>query len=337
MVQTVKSLYQAVNDRRSVRVFTDKQIEPEKLQRILETARNAPQISPGSYSITVVQDPKQKADLRAASLRQKYVETAPTDLVVLVNKYDLPSIQDATTATAYADLTTHVLGLGSVWIGAFHPDQVGQIVGARPRQVPVAILCCGEPEPRENVHRTPRRPLDDLITVIGRDGHSIPYHGIGSTMLGSRLFFDVIERRISTRKFTGKPIEEAKIHRIIESANRAPSAGNLQAYDLMLFTDPTLMKIFMRTALGQKTNGEGALLIVMANQLRSSIKYRERGAELYCLQDATIAAAYADLAAQDVGLGTNMITKFNIPNVAALIGANRYQIPIAVLAIGNIA
>ena len=41
-------------------------------------------------------------------------------------------------------------------------------------------------------------------------------------------FFDVVKKRRSIRTFLPAPIAEDELRRILEAANAAPSAGNLQ-------------------------------------------------------------------------------------------------------------
>ncbi len=45
-------------------------------------------------------------------------------------------------------------------------------------------------------------------------------------------FFEVIRSRRSIRRFEVRPVEEEKLSAILEAANAAPSAGNLQAYEI---------------------------------------------------------------------------------------------------------
>lgn len=47
-------------------------------------------------------------------------------------------------------------------------------------------------------------------------------------------FFEVIRERRSVRVFQKKGVEEEKIKAILEAANAAPSAGDLQAYEIYL-------------------------------------------------------------------------------------------------------
>jgi len=54
-------------------------------------------------------------------------------------------MQDATIACAYAQLAATASGLGACWVGAFHEDEVREIVGAPAAWRPVAILPIGVP------------------------------------------------------------------------------------------------------------------------------------------------------------------------------------------------
>ena len=50
-------------------------------------------------------------------------------------------------------------------------------------------------------------------------------------------FSEVISKRHSIRTFTDQPVEAEKLQHILETANLAPSAGNLQAYEIYAITD----------------------------------------------------------------------------------------------------
>jgi nitroreductase len=67
---------------------------------------------------------------------------------------------------------------------------------------------------------------------------------------------------------------------------------------------------------------------------RAVEKYRERGAQLYSLQDAAIAYAFAMLAATAQGLSTVWIGAFDPEAVRKLIGAPVGITPVAILPIG---
>ena len=73
------------------------------------------------------------------------------------------------------------------------------------------------------------------------------------------------------------------------------------------------------------------VLVFCADRIRSEQHYRQRGEALYSLQDATIAAAYAQLAATAYGLGTCWLGAFNDAKVAKIVGAPEGMHPVAML------
>lgn len=147
-------------------------------------------------------------------------------------------------------------------------------------------------------------------------------------------FFDVITGRHSVRMFQDKEVEEEKIKKILETANFAPSAGDIQAYEIVVVKDKKQKADLCRAALGQAPIENAPIVLVFcANPRRSAMKYGKRGSDLYCIQDATIACAYAQLAVTALGLGCVWIGAFDPRIVASVIGAKE-EIPIAILPIG---
>jgi nitroreductase len=148
-------------------------------------------------------------------------------------------------------------------------------------------------------------------------------------------YFEVVRSRRSIRAFHSKPVEEEKISRIIEVMNLAPSAGDLQAYEVVVVKDSALRNELAKAAYDQSFISEAPVCFVfMAYPERSSRKYRERGSELYCIQDATIAATYAMLAATALGLSSTWVGAFDEEAAAGAVGAPEGKRPIAILAIG---
>ncbi|WP_455284345.1 nitroreductase family protein [[Eubacterium] cellulosolvens] len=148
-------------------------------------------------------------------------------------------------------------------------------------------------------------------------------------------YFEVVKARHSIRAFRAQPVEEEKIHRIIESVNLAPSAGDLQAYQIVVVKDSRRKAELAKAAWGQSFVAEAPVCFVfLAYPELSSRKYGQRGSELYCLQDATIAASYAELAATALGLASTWVGAFNDEAVAKTVEAPRDRRPIAVLPVG---
>lgn len=148
-------------------------------------------------------------------------------------------------------------------------------------------------------------------------------------------FFETVRHRHSVRKFQHTPIEQEKLHGIIEIALSAPSAGDLQAYKIIVVKDPDTKKTLAAAAGDQTFIAEAPVTLAFcADPDRSAARYGERGRELYAIQDATIAAAYAQLAVVASGLGSTWIGLFDPARVKQALAIKTELAPVALLSIG---
>ncbi|MBI3097242.1 MAG: nitroreductase family protein [Planctomycetes bacterium] len=149
-------------------------------------------------------------------------------------------------------------------------------------------------------------------------------------------FHELLRTRRSIRDFEPRPVEAEKMRAVLEAANAAPSAGDLQAYEIVLVTDPGVRSALAAAAHEQPCMlAAPAMLVFFANPARTSGRYGCRGIELYCLQDASIACAYAQLRATDLGLGSVWVGSFEDAAVRAAVGAHERLLPVAILPIGH--
>jgi len=148
-------------------------------------------------------------------------------------------------------------------------------------------------------------------------------------------FFDVVHNRRSIRAFSDKKIAPETVHRILETANLAPSAGDIQAYIITIVRDEEKKHELAIAALDQEFVGRAPVVLVFsADNKQSELKYGDRNYELYAIQDATIAAAYCQLAASALGLGTVWVGGFDTLEVSRLIGAQEEEVPVAIIPVG---
>jgi len=153
--------------------------------------------------------------------------------------------------------------------------------------------------------------------------------------VNKRDFFQTVEARRSVRAFQPKPIEAAQLEAILAAANRAPSAGNLQAYEIGIVRDAATLGALARTCFNQTFLAQAAVALVFcADPARSAAKYGAKGETLYSLQDATIATAYAELAVAALGLGACWVGAFDEETIRRLLGLRAGLRPVAILAIG---
>jgi len=146
---------------------------------------------------------------------------------------------------------------------------------------------------------------------------------------------EAIQARRSIRAFQSKEVEPEKLAAILEAIQQAPSAGNLQAYQIYLIRDAKTKEALAASALRQAFLAQAPVVLVFcADRARASQRYGQRGESLYCVQDATIAVAYAQLAATVQGLATCWIGAFDEEPISRIVGVSQEQRPIAMLPLG---
>jgi nitroreductase len=148
-------------------------------------------------------------------------------------------------------------------------------------------------------------------------------------------FFDVVRARHSIRAYDGRPVEPEKLQQILDMVRSAPSAGNLQAFEIYLVCDQPTKAALAKASGDQDFLMQAPINLVFCSRAAlSKVKYEERGQDLYCLQDATIACAFAMLAATALGLSTVWVGAFDEHAVQEAVRVPKDQRPIAILPIG---
>jgi len=149
-------------------------------------------------------------------------------------------------------------------------------------------------------------------------------------------FFDVIEKRRSVRAFRADPVGDDEIEKILRAVNAAPSAGGLQAYEVIVVRRASARADLASASFGQSFVAEAPVsLVFLAHPARSAVEYGERGRRLYCIQDATIAACHAHLACVALGLSSVWVGAFSDDRVRDAVGAPRELIPVCILPVGR--
>lgn len=146
-------------------------------------------------------------------------------------------------------------------------------------------------------------------------------------------FFQVLEERRSVRKFNNTKIDDALIKKIIDACDSSPSAGGLQSFEIYHVVNQENKEQIVKAAMDQEFIAQAPLLLVFcANPSRSS-KYG-RKAELFAIQDATIAASYAQLTACALGLSSVWVGAFDEKKVSTILNLPYNIVPVSLLPIG---
>ena len=150
----------AIFNRRSIRKFKDQSVEPEKIEKLLRAAMQAPSAANQQpWEFIVVRDKAALEKLSEVSPYSKPVATSGVTFILVANENDLivPTAwqQDMSAAAENLLLEATELDLGGVWFGVATSEVVTEAVGklyALPSHIkPFAMIAVGYPDGQSNV------------------------------------------------------------------------------------------------------------------------------------------------------------------------------------------
>ena len=146
---------------------------------------------------------------------------------------------------------------------------------------------------------------------------------------------EAIKGRRSIRAFKSQDIPEATVEKLIDAARHAPSAGNSQPWEFIIVRNTETKKKLARAAFNQAFVEEAPVVIVVcADEIRSSMHYGERGKTLYCIQDTAAATQNILLTAFSLGLATCWVGAFNEKAAKKAVKASEGIRPVVIIPIG---
>ncbi|MCF8219820.1 MAG: nitroreductase family protein [Bacteroidales bacterium] len=163
------NLHDLILSRRSIRNFTEKPVEPEKINKMLEAAMYAP--SARNYQpwhFVVIQKRLHLDRLSDIHPYAGMLETATAAILVCADKNlesnDSYNAQNAAAATQNILLSAHEDGIGSCWLGVYPREErmknIADYIKLPEHVLPVTLIALGYPaEEKEQ----PERFLPDRI------------------------------------------------------------------------------------------------------------------------------------------------------------------------------
>jgi nitroreductase len=146
---------------------------------------------------------------------------------------------------------------------------------------------------------------------------------------------DAIRGRRSIRAFKSKDVSNSIVETLIDAARWGPSAGNIQPWEFIIVRKPETKRKLAEAALCQTFVEEAPLVIVVcADENRSSDGYGTRGRTLYCIQDTAASIQNMQLAAYSLGLATCWVGAFNEEEVREILRIPTGIRPVALIPIG---
>jgi nitroreductase len=153
--------------------------------------------------------------------------------------------------------------------------------------------------------------------------------------MDSSDFFGFCSSRSSVREYDDEPLTEEDVSYILKCAGTAPSAGNLEAWDVIVVTDEATRGALAEAAFSQEhVERAPVIFVVCSNYVRSMSRYGERGI-LYGLEDATIACTFMMLAAHAKNLQSCWTGAFNDNEVREILDLPQHIRPVSLLAVGK--
>lgn len=151
------AVYENIMTRASVRAYTDKAVEDEKVEKLLRAGMAAPSaVNVQPWHFIVVNDKNVLAKIAELTPNASMAKKAPLAIVVCGNlsKTDDENIrafwvQDASAATQNILLEAHALGLGAVWTGTYPSKErcakIAELMNLPEYIVPLNTIVIGYP------------------------------------------------------------------------------------------------------------------------------------------------------------------------------------------------
>ncbi|MBW2992614.1 nitroreductase family protein [Candidatus Woesearchaeota archaeon] len=166
----------AIEERRSIRKYEDKEVSDDLIKELIDAARLAPSgnnTQPSKYFI--VKDEETKAKLRENEVfMQDFVYNAPAIIFCCTNPeaykkrvegWDFPNdiraVRDLSIASSYLVLRATELGLGTCYVGWLKDEKIKEILNIPKENIIPYVITIGYPAEKPNP--TPRNSIDEVI------------------------------------------------------------------------------------------------------------------------------------------------------------------------------
>ena len=178
------ALMDIIRSRHSVRSYSDRPVEREKLLQCLEAARLAPSACNAQpWRFIVADDPAIKEKLAGAAFggiyAMDFAKKAPVLVAIVADQHSIPSraggtirrvdfsLLDLGIAGEHFVLQAHELGLGCCWIGWFDAVAAGKVLGVPRGKKVVYLLSVGYPAGEAAVPPHKRKAIEEMSGFNG--------------------------------------------------------------------------------------------------------------------------------------------------------------------------
>lgn len=171
------------------------------------------------------------------------------------------------------------------------------------------------------------KPQDRLYPKKDKETQELDLEEILNTNI-----YNIMLNRRSQRKFEAREIEDWKLEIIFAAADTAPTAGGFQGFEIFHIKNSDIKVKLVNAANKQPYVNAPLVLVFCMNPTRVKMNFAPNILKKFSIQDATLAAAYSQLAAHSLGLSSIWIGMIDEKKVMEAI--NTDLIPSSILCIG---
>ena len=171
------------------------------------------------------------------------------------------------------------------------------------------------------------KPQDRLYPKKDKETQELDLEEILNTNI-----YNIMLNRRSQRKFEAREIEDWKLEIIFAAADTAPTAGGFQGFEIFHIKNSDIKLKLVNAANKQPYVNAPLVLVFCMNPTRVKMNFAPNILKKFSIQDATLAAAYSQLAAHSLGLSSIWIGMIDEKKVMEAI--NTDLIPSSILCIG---
>lgn len=146
------------------------------------------------------------------------------------------------------------------------------------------------------------RMFTDKNTQLLYPKEEVPSHDVADIVQTN--IFNVMLNRRSQRKFENRDVEEWKLEMIFAAADTAPTAGGFQGFEIYHIKNQEIKDKLVEAANNQPYVNAPVVLVFCMNPNRIKLNFPPETIRKFSQQDATLAAAYSQLAAHALGLSS---------------------------------
>jgi nitroreductase len=170
----------------------------------------------------------------------------------------------------------------------------------------------------------------DKNTQLLYPKEEVPSHDV-EDIVQTNLFNVMLNRR-SQRKFENRDVEEWKLEMIFAAADTAPTAGGFQGFEIYHIKNQEVKNKLVQAANNQPYVNAPVVLVFCMNPDRVKLNFPPDMIRKFSQQDATLAAAYSQLAAHALGLSSIWIGMLDENRIREVLGTDLF--PSSILCVG---